>query len=98
MTLALSRRGARYSWWKVDFSCYVKYSNNLPIGIITTGFGLICLWIVPNDPLKSKFLTTEERKLAIARIQADQVGKRNADMEKTTWALVGRAVNFNVSR
>jgi len=66
-------------------------------GIITTGFGLICLFIVPNDPTtSSKFLTESERRLAIARIQADQVVKRaGARKEKTTLHLVLRAINFN---
>jgi len=42
----------------------------------------------------------EERKLALARLDADQTvdtlagGKK----EKTTWSLIGRGFNFNVSR
>jgi len=68
-------------------------------GIITTGFGFLCLLIVPNDPTTTKFLTESERRLAIARIQADQVVKlEGARQERTTLRLVLRAINFNVSR
>ncbi|KAF6744578.1 major facilitator superfamily domain-containing protein [Ephemerocybe angulata] len=63
-------------------------------GIITTVFGLVLLLIVPEDPSKSKILNAAERKLALARIDADQVIKTQGKKEKTTLKLVLRSFNF----
>jgi hypothetical protein len=66
------------------------------LGLITLIFGLILLVICPEDPNKSKILNQEERALAIARIDADQVVKTDGQKEKTTVALVLRSFNFVV--
>ncbi|KAF5320361.1 hypothetical protein D9611_011272 [Ephemerocybe angulata] len=63
-------------------------------GIITTVFGLVLLLIVPGDPSKSKILNAAERRLALARIDADQVIKTQGQKEKTTLKLVLRSFNF----
>ena len=55
------------------------------------------LLIVPEDPSKSRLLNAAERKLALARIDADQVVKTQGRKEKTTLKLVLRAFNFIVS-
>ena len=65
-------------------------------GIITTGIGTICLFIIPADPEISRLLTNDERTLALNRIAADRV-VGNFRREKTTLRLVLRAFNFNVS-
>ncbi|KAJ2915768.1 hypothetical protein MD484_g4623, partial [Candolleomyces efflorescens] len=63
-------------------------------GLITLIFGLVLLVICPEDPNKSKILNQQERALAIARIDADQVVKTDGRKERTTVALVLRSFNF----
>ncbi|KAJ3517997.1 hypothetical protein NMY22_g13843 [Coprinellus aureogranulatus] len=63
-------------------------------GVITTVFGIILVLIVPEDPSKSRIFNEEERKLALARIDADQVVKTQGRKEKTTLKLVLRSFNF----
>ncbi|KAF5369276.1 hypothetical protein D9758_002617 [Tetrapyrgos nigripes] len=41
-------------------------------GIITMGFGLLSFPFFPTDPERTRMLNEEERKLAVARIYADQ--------------------------
>ncbi len=48
-------------------------------GIITTGFGLLCFIILPTDPQYTRMLKPEERTLALARIDADQVTRAGGD-------------------
>jgi len=52
------------------------------------------LWIVPEDPSQSKILNSEERKMAMARIDADQIVKSQGVKEKTTTKLVLRSFNL----
>ncbi|EPQ59892.1 MFS general substrate transporter [Gloeophyllum trabeum ATCC 11539] len=66
-------------------------------GIITSGFGLLCFMIIPDDPQRSRLLSPEERSLAMARIAADQVVSTTGRKERTTWRLVLRAFNFNTT-
>ncbi|EAU92394.2 hypothetical protein CC1G_00613 [Coprinopsis cinerea okayama7 len=66
-------------------------------GIVTTAWGIACFWILPNDPATTKMFNEEERKLAIARLDADQVIKTGGVKEKTTWRLVLRSFNFNTT-
>ncbi|EAU82287.2 hypothetical protein CC1G_08899 [Coprinopsis cinerea okayama7 len=63
-------------------------------GLITTIFGLALFFIVPEDIRTTKLLSEEERKLALARMDADQVVKTQGVKEKTTWRLVYRSFNF----
>ena len=60
-------------------------------------FGLLVLFIIPEDPLKSKILSPEERRVAAARIDADQVIKTGGKREKATWKLIKLAFNPIVS-
>ncbi|KAF8892195.1 major facilitator superfamily domain-containing protein [Infundibulicybe gibba] len=66
-------------------------------GIITTGFGLLCIAIIPTDPQKTRILRPEERELALARINADQPVDNHGMKERTTLKLVLRSLNFNAS-
>ncbi|KAJ2928041.1 hypothetical protein H1R20_g9056, partial [Candolleomyces eurysporus] len=66
-------------------------------GLITTIFGVVLLFIVPEDPSKSRVLNEAERKLAMARIDADQIVKSQGQKEKTTLRLVLRSFNTIVS-
>lgn len=67
-------------------------------GIITTGIGLLCLIIIPTDPLHTRILSPAERALALARIDADQLVKTGGRRGRTNMRAVLRAFNFNVSR
>jgi hypothetical protein len=51
---------------------------------------------MPNDPTVSKMLNDEERKLAIARIDVDQVVKSQGRKEKTSWPLIVHSFNIIV--
>ncbi|KAF5319115.1 hypothetical protein D9611_014104 [Ephemerocybe angulata] len=64
--------------------------------LITTIFGLVLLFIVPEDPSKSRLLSVQERKLAMARIDAGQIVKTQGLKEKTTPKLVLRSFNLIV--
>ncbi|KAF5346580.1 hypothetical protein D9758_013470 [Tetrapyrgos nigripes] len=60
--LARGKIGSRESWQNIF----------LVEGIITTGIGLILLFIFPTDPERTTMLTEEERELAKRRIFVDQ--------------------------
>ncbi|KAJ3563381.1 hypothetical protein NP233_g8976 [Leucocoprinus birnbaumii] len=62
-------------------------------GIITIGIGICLLFIMPEDPSKTRLLTESERALAIARINADAAVKTDGHKEKTTLKLVLRSFN-----
>ncbi|KAK7025159.1 putative transporter C11D3.18C [Favolaschia claudopus] len=64
-------------------------------GIITTGIGLLGFLIIPTDPQRTRMLNEDERALALARIEADQVVKTNGRKERTTLRLIWRSFNFN---
>ncbi|KAJ7753116.1 MFS general substrate transporter [Mycena maculata] len=66
-------------------------------GIITTGIGLLCFIVIPTDPARTHMLTDEERALALARIDADQVVRTHGQKEPTTLKLVWRAFNINTT-
>ncbi|TFK53257.1 MFS general substrate transporter [Heliocybe sulcata] len=83
--LSIPDIGAVASWRKIF----------LVEGIITTGFGLLCFIIIPDDPRYSKMLNEEERALALARIEADQPVSKGGKRGRTTVELVMRAFNFN---
>ncbi|KAG5725050.1 hypothetical protein E4T56_gene12406 [Termitomyces sp. T112] len=63
-------------------------------GIITTGFGLLCFLILPNDPGDTRLLNAKERAMALARIEADQVVKTYNHREKTTLNLILRSLSL----
>ena len=46
-------------------------------GLTTSFFGVLLLWFMPDSPLKARFLTPEERILAIERIRINQQGVGN---------------------
>ncbi|THU98273.1 MFS general substrate transporter [Dendrothele bispora CBS 962.96] len=80
-----SGRGHITSWRKIF----------LIEGIITTFIGLSCFLILPNDPRHTRLFTPEERRLALARLDADQAIETQGKKEKTTWKLIGRGFNVN---
>lgn len=44
------------------------------IGVITIVWGFVVLWLLPDDPIRSKFLTERERYIAIERLRGNQAG------------------------
>ncbi|KKY29560.1 putative mfs transporter [Diaporthe ampelina] len=57
-------------------------------GIITTVFGVICFFFMPHTPADAKFLSEEERAIAMARLKEDAHGATSvADVneEKFDW-------------
>lgn len=43
-------------------------------GIVTVGVSIVCVFLLPDEPLTTKWLTPEQRQLAHDRIQRDTVG------------------------
>ncbi|KAJ7180788.1 MFS general substrate transporter [Mycena filopes] len=66
-------------------------------GIITTGIGLACFIIIPTDPQRTRMLNPEEKVLALARIDADQVVRTYGRKEPTTTRLILRSFNINTT-
>ncbi|KAJ8065614.1 hypothetical protein OCU04_006289 [Sclerotinia nivalis] len=68
-------------------------------GAITVIFGIVTMFFLPHTPSHSKFLTEEERYVAIHRMKLDYRGASpvaNIDNEKFSWHWVKLAVfNWN---
>ncbi|KAI5832433.1 MFS general substrate transporter [Schizophyllum commune Tattone D] len=79
--LSVGHIGSRSSWQNIF----------LVEGILTAACGLIMLFIFPTDPERTRMLTPGERKLAIARLYADQPSIA-VTKERTTWSLVKRGI------
>lgn len=63
-------------------------------GIITTVFGIICFFFMPHTPADAKFLTEEERIVAMSRMKEDAHGATDtADVneERFDWHWVKMA-------
>jgi sugar phosphate permease len=43
-------------------------------GIVTVGVSIVCAFLLPDEPLTTRWLTPEQRQLAHDRIQRDTVG------------------------
>ena len=43
-------------------------------GVVTVGVAIVCIFILPDEPLTTRWLTPEQRQLAHDRIQRDTVG------------------------
>lgn len=70
------------------------YFSNAVEGIITTVFGIICFFFMPHTPADAKFLTDEERVVAMARLKEDAHGATSvADVneERFDWHWVRMA-------
>ncbi|KAJ7781955.1 major facilitator superfamily domain-containing protein [Mycena maculata] len=66
-------------------------------GIITTGIGLLCFFILPTNPQHTRMLTAQEKALALPRIDADQVVRTFGRKEATTFRLIWRLFNMNTT-
>ncbi|KAL1747009.1 major facilitator superfamily domain-containing protein [Schizophyllum fasciatum] len=79
--LSVRNIGSRQSWQNVF----------LVEGILTIACGIVMLVIFPADPERTRMLTAEERRLAIARLHADQP-LITVTKERTDWPLVKRGI------
>lgn len=70
----------------------------LVIGLFTAAVGVVFLWVMPDNQMNAKFLTEEERVLAVERIRINQQGVGNkhfkfyqfkeAMQDPVVWAFV----------
>ncbi|KAF3400120.1 hypothetical protein F1880_008158 [Penicillium rolfsii] len=63
----------------------------LVLGGITSGYGIILAFILPDSPAKAVFLTESERKIAVQRTLKNQTGSAEVT-EKFQWSQVADAV------
>jgi MFS family permease len=47
-------------------------------GVVTVGIAIICIFILPDTPLTTRWLTEEQRQLAHNRIERDTVGLKES--------------------
>lgn len=62
---------------------------------MTVIWGILCLFFLPDTPHSSKFLTEEERSLAVARMRVDAHGATSEDLvehEHFKWHWVRMAL------
>lgn len=84
----VERHGAAIASWKIVF---------LVIGLVTAAVGVIFLFFMPDNQLNARFLTKQERFLAVERIRRNQQGVGNkhfkmyqlkeALLDPMTWAF-----------
>ena len=68
-------------------------------GAITTVFGIITFFVLPNTPAQTKFLNEEQKLGAVKRLRHDALGSQansEVDLEKFNWRWVKMAC-FNVN-
>ncbi|KAJ5160411.1 uncharacterized protein N7482_007415 [Penicillium canariense] len=75
-------------------------------GLVTFLWGVVMLFRLPDSPTTAKFLTEEERQIAIERLKANQTGYKNthidrgqtveAFMDIKTWLLGVLILAFNI--
>jgi hypothetical protein len=65
-------------------------------GLITTTLGFVALYFIPNWPEKTKFLTEEERYIAIHRVQNEDEQTNEADQAEKWTDSVRGALNLPV--
>lgn len=84
----VEKHGAAMAAWKIIF---------LVTGLLTVAMGFLFLWFMPDNQMSARFLTPEERILAIERIRVNQQGVGNktwkiyqlkeAFLDPMTWAF-----------
>jgi len=99
----VAKHGAAIAAWKIVF---------LAIGLLTAVVGVIFLFLMPDNQLNARFLTSTERIMAVERIRVNEQGVGNkhfkmyqlkeALMDPLTWAfflfsLIGDIPNGGIS-
>ena len=88
IAVGTEKYGSGIASWKIVF---------LAIGLLTAAIGCIFLFFMPDNQLNARFLTPEERIMAIERIRRNQQGVGNkhfkwyqfkeALLDPITWAI-----------
>ncbi|KAJ2917847.1 hypothetical protein MD484_g2542, partial [Candolleomyces efflorescens] len=80
-----------------DFGYIARWRKIFLIeGVLTVAFGIVLFWIMPNDPTVSKMLNDEERKLAIARIDADQLRTVPPFLAGAGWVALNSYFSYKI--
>ena len=89
ISVGVKKHGAAIDSWKIVF---------LTIGLLTAAVGCIFLYFMPDNQMNAKFLTPQERLMAVERIRRNQQGVGNkhfkmyqlkeALTDPMTWAFV----------
>ncbi|KAK6597022.1 major facilitator superfamily transporter [Botrytis cinerea] len=89
ISVGVKKHGSTIASWKIVF---------LAIGLLTVAIGCIFLYFMPDNQLNAKFLTPQERLMAVERIRKNQQGVGNkhfkmyqlkeALADPVTWAFV----------
>jgi len=48
---------------------------------VTTLWGIVVYWYFPSSPQTAKFLTDEEKRIALNRLAANKTGTKNSDIK-----------------
>jgi hypothetical protein len=89
-------------WQQRNWPNFPRMMNNILkdhiLGSITVGWGLLMVWFPPDNPVVAKFLSQDERVLAVERMRAGQTGiasrkfkayqVKEALLDVETWAFV----------
>ena len=97
IAVGVRKHGASIAGWKVIF---------LFTGFLTAFMGCIFLVLVPDSPLKARWLSKQDRRLAIERIRSNQQGVgnktfksyqlREALLDPLTWAFAFYALAADI--
>lgn len=89
ISVGVKKSGASIQSWKIVF---------LVIGLATAAVGVVFLYFMPDNQLNARFLTPEEKLMAVQRIRKNQQGVGNkhfkmyqlkeALRDPMTWAFV----------
>ena len=55
------------------------------MGIVTFLFGIVFFFFFPDSPTSARFLSVEERALAVERIKVNQAGVENKTWKKAQF-------------
>jgi sugar phosphate permease len=60
-------------------------------GIITCGLAVVAFFVLTDSPASARWLSQEEKDLAIARVKSERVGTTDV-LEKMNWAKIMRGI------
>ncbi|KIK59579.1 hypothetical protein GYMLUDRAFT_169512 [Collybiopsis luxurians FD-317 M1] len=78
-----------------DIGIVTSWRKIFLVGIITSGIGIMCMFVIPADPRRTRMFNDQERALALARLDADQAVRTQGRKEGTSLKLIGRAFNHS---
>ena len=65
--------------WAIGFirtdKFYIWQSFFWICGVMTFVYALFVLWLLPDSPVKAKFINERQKAIAIDRVRANQTGK-----------------------